>query len=220
MKHRVVNPFVVTARADTSMVLKYSLSTLSSIPVAVLDFPQGNIFAHAVKYEDGKLYVSNGHGTPWVARVNASTLHIEQIQSFMGNAFTDEFAISGSYLFLGIEADYSHEQSGKILRLDKSDFDSYYYFDTGKKGSATTGNGYNYAVHEFNGTIWTLFSTNPGIITKINPVSLEYQNYALPYSSPNEIVFDGKRFLVTYWNRDPGIVQSFDPSYLNGHEIE
>jgi hypothetical protein len=212
--------YVVTARADTSRVLKYSLSTMSSIPVAVLNFPTENVFAHAIRYENGKLYVTNGYGTPWVARINASTLQIEELHSFLGMAFTDDFAISGNYLFLGIEADYSQQQSGKILRLDKSNFDAYYYFDTGKKGSATAGDGYCFAVQEFDGSIWASFATNPGIITRINPVSLEYQHYSLPYNSPNEILYDGRRLLITYWNQDPGVVQVFHPSWLNAHEIE
>ncbi|MBN1601628.1 MAG: hypothetical protein JW915_08470 [Chitinispirillaceae bacterium] len=51
-------------------------------------------------------------------------------------------------------------------------------------------------------------------------MSLEYQNYALPYGSPNEILFNGKRFLITYWDHNPGIVQVFHPSWLVDLEIE
>lgn len=212
--------YVVTARADTCRILKYSLLTMSSVPVAVRNFPSENVYGHSIVYENEKLYVTNGYGTPWVARVNATSLQIEDIISFSGKAFTDDMAIYGNYLFLGIEADYAYEQSGQLLRVDKTDLSSYYYFDTGSKGSATNGSGYNYGVQVFNGTIWTIFATEPGTITRINPSSLEYQNYSLPYDTPNEIISDGKRLLITYWDQNPGRVQAFDPSYLIGHEIQ
>jgi hypothetical protein len=213
--------YVVTCRIDTSRILKYSLTTMSSTPVAVLNFPQGNQLAHAIRYENGYLYVSNGSGSPWVARVNASSLEIDEIQGYDGTAFTDDFTIHGNYLFLGIEADYTNNRSGQILRVDKNDLTSFYHFSTGIKGGPDSGNGFNYSVQEFGGNIWTTFATSPGIITRINPVSLEYQNYSLPYNFPNEIIPDGsRRILITYWDQDPGKIQAFDPVYLIGREIE
>lgn len=212
--------YVSTARTDTSRILKYSLSTMASQPVAVLIIPPEYTYAHSICHENGKLYVANGYGAPWAARINASTLQIDEIQRFPGVGFTDDMAIYGNYLFLGIEAENTHEQSGKILRIDKNNFDSYYYFDTGTKGGSDNGSGYNYGVQEFDGIIWAIFATNPGTITIINPASLEYQNYSLPYNTPNEIVSDGKRFLITYWDQDPGKIQAFDPVYLIGREIE
>lgn len=206
--------YVVTARADTSRILKYSLSTMSGIPVAVCNFPVENKFAHAVRYENGKLYVSNGNGLPWIARVNAVTLHIEEIHSYPGMAFTDDFAVYGNYLFLGMEADHSHEQSGRLLRVDKNDFNSFHYFDTGKKGGNGTGDGYTYSIQEFGDLIWTVFATNPGIVCRIDPVSLEYDNYSLSYNVPNEIASDGRRLLITYWGQNPGIVQAIAPEYF------
>jgi hypothetical protein len=56
-------------------------------------------------------------------------------------------------------------------------------------------------------------------LTKINPNSLKYTNYELDFNYPNEILSDGKRLLITYWESDPAIIQAFDHSYLNGREI-
>jgi hypothetical protein len=110
------------------------------------------------------------------------------------------------------------EETGLDLRnggVDKNDLHNVFPISTGPK----SGDGLCYAV-AFDGTwIWAAFATSPGTITRIDPNSLTYQNYALEFSTPNEIVFDGKRLLVTYWGQNPGRIQAFDPQYLNGREI-
>jgi VCBS repeat-containing protein len=208
------NLYVLTCQFDTSKILKYSLSSMSSTPIAVCNIPPEYKYAHAIQYQEGTLYVSNGGYTPWIARVDAATLLISQIRSLKGSGFTDDFAINANYLFFGIEAGSHSDQSGQILRVDKNNLDLFYYFSTGAKGSDTTGYGACFGVQSFDGTIWAIFDTWPGTITKIDPVSLSFTNYALEKNDPNEIVYDGRRILVTYWDQNPGVVQAIAPEYF------
>jgi hypothetical protein len=206
--------YVLTCRPDTSRIIKYSLTSMSSIPVATCNIPPEYKFGHAIQYQERTLYVSNGGNTPWIARVDAATLQIAQIKALPGSAFTDDFAINGNYLFFGIEAGSHSDQSGKILRVDKNNLDLYYYFSTGTKGSDSTGYGACFGVQSFDGTIWAIFDTWPGTITKIDPVSLSFTNYALDKNDPNEIAYDGRRILITYWDQNPGVVQAIAPEYF------
>jgi hypothetical protein len=200
-----------------SEICKYSLTTFSSVPVAtaLLDTPLIN--AHAMRYENGFLYVTSATFPPWAAKIRTSDMMVMQsCTNKMNGVFaTDDFGITDKYMFVGTESKASEPANGTIYRISKTDLTSVFPIATGTK----SGTGECYGVTYDGKWVWAIFNTNPGTITRIDPVSLQFTNYKLDYSSPNEIVSDGKRLFITYWAQDPGVIQAFDPSYLEGKEI-
>jgi hypothetical protein len=204
---------------ERTLLLKYSLTSMSSIPVDSLLLDSTCSNAHSMRYKDGMLYITGATTPPWIAKVRASDMTLIQKKDMPGgDIFTDDFAMTDSYIFGGLESDYHSSYSGTIFRISQNDITQIYGIATGTKGgSGLAGN--CYGVQEAIGYIWAIFNTTPGTLTRIDPVSLQFKNYRLDYNSPNEIISDGKRLFITYWNLTPGVVQAFDPSYLNGREI-
>jgi hypothetical protein len=192
---------------------------MSSVPVDSLLLDSTCSNGHSMRYKDGMLYITGATTPPWIAKVRASDMSFIQNKDMPGgDIFTDDFAMTGSYVFAGLESDYHSSYSGTIFRISQNDITQIYGIATGTKGgSGLTGS--CYGVQEAMGYIWAIFNTTPGILTRIDPVSLQFKNYRLDYNSPNEIISDGKRLFITYWNLTPGVVQAFDPSYLIGREL-
>jgi hypothetical protein len=195
---------------------------MSSTPIASLNLDSAYISGHSIQISDGILYVTGVSVPPWIAKIRASDMRLIQIIDSIdvSAGYTDDFAVTDNYMFLGPECNHMSPHSGVIHRVSLNDISNIYPIHTGmKKGTNPIGSGLCYGVY-FDGTfVWAVFASTPGILTKINPNSLKYTNYELDFDYPNEILSDGKRLLVTYWESDPAIIQAFDPSYLNGREI-
>jgi len=215
--------YVITCNgAGSTNIIKYTLGDYSLVKTVTL--PSQYTYGHAIRYANGALFATGAATPPWVVKLKASDLSFEGGQVFSeGKIATDEFAFSGRYIFIGFETTIHDQLSGAIFRIDTSDVTlPPYIIETGAKGDVNSTGDYNgqcYAVQENDNYIWALFATLPGILTRIDPVSLSVQNYQLEHNIPNEIVWDGKRLFITFWGQDPGRVQAFEPSYLNGREI-
>ncbi|MBD3343680.1 MAG: hypothetical protein GF401_01305, partial [Chitinivibrionales bacterium] len=201
-----------------SKIIKYSLSTFSNTPSAEITLVPAFGRIHAMQYQDGFLWATGTATPPWILKVNTTDLSIDQEAFIDGIKPTDDFAYTGSYVFVGLETDYTHEKSGVIYRISTADIAQMYPIYTGKKGGVNEGIGHCYGVQYYGGYVWAVFATSPGTLTKIDPVSLEYTNYRLEYNIPNEIAWDGRRLCITYWDQDPGIIQAFALQYLEGRE--
>jgi hypothetical protein len=200
-----------------TLILKYSLSTFSSTPVDTLLLDTAYSFGHAMRCKDGIIYVTGSTSPPWIASIRASDLAGIQFKKFPGGkSATDDFGLSKDYAFVGVESDFSDSYSGAIFRVSLSDVTQIFTLKTGAK---LGGSGECFGVQEAWEYIWAVFKTSPGTITRIDPVSMQFKNYRLEYNIPNEIVTDGKRLFITYWDQNPGVIQAFDPSYLEGREI-
>jgi hypothetical protein len=213
--------FISDSVFGQTLLLKYSLSTFSSTPVDTLLLDQSCRNGHAMSCANGVLYVTGVTSPAWIAKINTSDMSLLQKQDFQqgANSATDDFAITANHIFVGTETKYSEPYSGVICRVNQNDLSQIYPISTGVKGGETQGEGYCFAV-TYDGTyIWAAFGSKPGTLTRIDPVSLQFKNYRLDYNTPNEIVSDGKRLLITYWEQNPGVVQSFDLKYLEGREI-
>lgn len=203
-------------------IVKYSLSSFSR--VAHLDLSSEYSFGHSIRYHEDYLYLTGCDTPPWVAKVDPENMSfVEGALIPKGSCATDDFAISGRYLLVGTEAEADEEGNGIIYRFELNDLtNAPIPANTGEKRSIGGNiNGECYAVQENTSYVWAVFATYPqGTLTRIDPENpTDIQNYLLEYPYPNEIAFDGKRFFITYWNLNPGVVQTFDPSYLNGREI-
>jgi len=215
--------YVITCSgAGSTNIIKYSLGDYSMAKTVTL--PSQYTYGHAIRYANGALFATGAATPPWVVKLKTSDLSFEGGQVFSeGKIATDEFAFSDRYMFIGLETTIHDQLSGAIFRIDTSDVTHPpYIIETGAKGDVNSTGDYNgqcYAVQENDNYIWALFATLPGILTRIDPVSLSVQNYQLEHNIPNEISWDGKRLFITFWGQDPGRVQAFEPSYLNGREI-
>jgi hypothetical protein len=210
----------VGARYDwyKSKIIKYSLSTLSNTPVKEVFLTSLYYGIHAIQYRNGYLFAT-GASPPWVLKINANTLSVEQEANIDGRTPSDDFALTKDYLFVGLETKYDQEKSGVIYRISTNDISKMYPINTGIKGGEDKGSGKCFAVQYCIGYVWALFSSSPGTLTRIDPVSLDFQNYQLEHNSPNEISTDGRRLFITFWDQNPGRIQAIDPLYLNGREI-
>ena len=209
----------VLANRRPTKVLKYSLATFSSTPVAIATLDGSMSLGHAIYYENGYLYLSNyGYGL-WIAKMDANTMQVLDSASMTGESFTDDFAITQDYIFEGLEAPFSSANNGAIYRIAKNNLSQVFKINTGAKGDSIYYAGQCYGTLNALGYIWAIFASRPGTLTRIDPISLQFVNYRLEYNTPNEIISDGKRLFITYWAQDPGVIQAFDQSYLIGKEI-
>jgi hypothetical protein len=196
-----------------TQVCKYSLATFSGTPVATLQMDSACVNGHAMKVLDGILYMTGASNPPWVAKVRTSDLAVVQINHLRGGVYaTDDFAMTDRYMFLGTESS-NDAFAGTVYRVDAQNLSNVFEINTGVSGGSC------FAVANAVQYVWVVFATSPGTLVRIDPSSSEFKKYRLDYDMPNEIISDGKRILITYWNQDPGRIQAFDPQYLNGREI-
>jgi hypothetical protein len=206
--------YVLNCMWDTTKIYKYSLTSFSSVPVDIAVMDTGYTYGHSIEYSetDGMLYATNCTSSPWAAKVNPASMKIVQESHYDGATFTDDFGLNQDYLFAGMEAYYNSPYSGVVFRISRNNLTQMVPVNTGSKGNSTNFDGQCYGVRYYGNYIWAVFASSPGTLTRIDPVSLEYKNYRLDYNTPNEIIWDGKRLLITYWGQDPGKIQAFDPS--------
>jgi hypothetical protein len=197
-----------------TQIVKYSLLTFSTVPVDTITLPGPYYHGHAIRCVNNDVVVMGGNNPMWIVKIKASDMTFLQGYDLPAeNHVTDEFAVNGNYYFAGTEAKPSESTAGYIYRISSSNVSQVFSLQTG----ITIGQ--CYGVQEALGYVWSIFSTTPGTLVRIDPVAMEFKKYRLDYNIPNEIVSDGKRLLITYWSQNPGRIQAFDPQYLNDREI-
>jgi hypothetical protein len=198
--------YVLCSSSFSSWLDKYSLVDGSkSGSVQISRRPAG----HAMRYDSstGKLYAFGGTillTSGWVARVDPTTLTVERSVDLAGlgtqYGMTDDFAISGDYLWAAGEA----APRGPV-RILKSDLSQVTRVEYG------TGSDPYCVMEDPDGWIWMLQSASTNNCVRINPSNLsEVFRYSLA-TTPNELVpmGDGTYLYTTFTS--PAQVHRWNP---------
>ncbi len=191
--------YIITYR-NPSKIIKYSLADFTKTSsLTINDGAENKSNGHSLQYDGTNLYATGISSPAWAAKIDPSDLS-HTVANFQAgdNIATDDFAIVGDYLYVGLET-----TNGIIVRVKKSDL-SLERIDTGQSVA-------NYAVYYDNEYIWAAYASSPGTLVRINPSTLEVSSYTFDTGENvlNEIVSDGQKLFVTCW-LNPAKVMSFN----------
>jgi hypothetical protein len=165
----------------SDVLLRFQLSDWLYNGVIPMDMGQG---PHCCRYDfqTNRIFVTSTQtfGNT-IAKVDPVTWTVEQYGAGLEGhlLFTDDLAIGPDYIYLGSEL------SGYVTRVSKFDLN-----DCTLIPIPHTGTRANYCVYYDNTWVWTSLQGSPGLLARINPLTLEVQTYDFPDSrqtSPNEI---------------------------------
>jgi hypothetical protein len=176
----------ILGRTTDADIYKYDFATYSLDSSAeITGFDNG----HSLQYDGTNLYATGSSSPAWVAKIAPSDLSFST-QAFAAgdNTATDDFAIAGDFLYVGLEA-----TNGIINRVSKSDL-SLERLATGWTSAC-------YGVYFDGRYVWGAYSTSPGTIVRLDPTTLEVTSYILDTgeNTPNSIISDGQRIFITCW---------------------
>lgn len=177
-----------------AVINKYALSNLATkTSVTLTGFGQ----CHCLRYDGTNLYAtgsSSAGGTPWVARINPTTL-AATVAALPALGFpTDDLAFFGDYIYVGLEL----LSTGTILRIHKSTLAISQIVV--KPPTANFYGVFADATH-----LWavTTLVSGQGKMIRIDPTTLEQRLYTFNAGEvtdgPNEIVFVAPYMFVTFF---------------------
>jgi hypothetical protein len=200
----LTNEMVVFGGGSKGYVSHYSLDTFAltyRTNLGINDFTVTNgSTPHACVFDGTNVYVTGYISTnnTWVAAYNPTTREIRKSHipngSFSFGLLTDDMAEAGDYVWVGAEV---NDGAGRLAAIRKSDVGS---ATVSPEYVATGVAGLCYGVFWYRGAIWAVFyQDNAGQIVEVDPNTREFRVYPSPVFQPNELIFDGNRFLVTEW---------------------
>lgn len=201
--------YVGTATPNGGSIFKYNLSDYSYVS----DISVGNSDSglHAT-YKDP--YSNDIFTTEFDWTVAADVMKIDTVSmlktgtlSIPDGKMTDEFAITETHLFVGLE----DATNRRIYKINKSNFldNSYITLPSGVNPC--------YGL-TYDGTwIWGTYSTTPGKLLRLNPSNMSYEVFNMPtgVNSINGLVIDGYRMFVTSWEHPAKITRLKKTDYLS-----
>lgn len=132
--------------------------------------------------------------------------------SYRTNAYdisllTDDSCDAGDYAYYGGETFMAGLPNCVMARFNKIT-KSFDYIGTGIVSCSSYGNWF------YGGSIWSAWAGTNSYLTRFDPATRRVDVFNSPVQYPNEIVYDGTKFLVTSWNDYPARIASFLPESL------
>lgn len=116
--------------------------------------------------------------------------------------YTDDSCDAGDWLVYGNE-----QFNGLLTLLNKTD-GSLRFIGTGVQDGANFGNWF------YGGCIWSVWASTNGHVARTSLETMRTDVFRSPVQYPNELGFDGTKYIVTGWNNLPAPIATFVPESL------
>lgn len=186
-----------------SRIFKYRISDFSLQGTATITARNQ---LHAMVFDGDRLYAT-GLFPAWAARIDHTTMTVEASTGLIAGVdlLTDDLCSVGDYLWCGVEA----QSTQGLFKIDKATLAVEHIRTPGSSNVI-------FCVFFDGQWIWVAHSSVPATLTRVDPGSGQAFTHTFPTgeNEVNEIVSDGYRLFVTFWNTNPGKVKRLVPPYL------
>lgn len=178
----------------TDDVFKYNLSDYSYVGQVNVSGANRGIHALYADPYSNYLYATEFSYTTTarVFKIDRTTLTIVDTVTLDHGSPTDEFAITQTHIFVGLE----DPTLRYVYKIDKSNLANISHITLPSGVTPCYGLTYD-------GTwIWGTYATSPGKLLKLNPTDMTYTIFTLPagYNAINGFIDDGDRMFLSCWD--------------------